>query len=128
MHNLITHSLILFYMWKHLEKILIFFLSIDPMCPSIDRNKLKNSNSTIWFVRSIKNRETWISRIFLRQFYMVFLEQTSIIWTWLTKIDNKIEFHWCYSLKDQFNILKSKFKQHHNINISFYQIIVSTTM
>ena len=84
MHNLITRSLILFTCGKHLEKILIFFLSIDPMCPSIDQKKLKNSNSTFWLVqsiesdfRSIKNRETRISKNFLRQFSSFFMNKHS---------------------------------------------------
>ena len=41
---------------------------------------------------------------------------------------SKTEFHWCYSLKIQSNILNIKLKQHHNINISFYQKIISITM
>ena len=132
MHNLITHSLILFffYMWKNLEKILIFFLSIDPMCPSIDRKKLKKFKLNIltcsidrkWF--SI-DRKSWNSNFqnFSKAVFFIFHEQTFNIWTLQTEIDVKTEFYWCYSLKIQFNVLKFKFKQHHNINFSFHQII-----
>ena len=113
-------------------------------CLSIDRSKfdrstsnqksiyLKKSNHCFtWSIKSdfrpIETRETWISKNFLRQFSTVFLEQTTNIRTWKSENDIKTEIYWCYSLKDQFNLLKCKFKQHHNINISFYQIIVSTT-
>ena len=121
------------YMWKHLEKkILIFFLSIDPMCPrSIEKikkfklNLLTCSIDRKWF--SI-DRKTWNSNFqnFSKAIFFVFHGQTFNIWTLQTEIDAKTEFYWCYSLKIQFNILKFKFKQHHNINFSFHQIIVST--
>ena len=96
--------------------------SIDTRLP-LDRSKSKFDRSTsnwksiylkrsdYYFTWSIKTRETRISRNFLGQFSTGFLEQTSIIWTWLTNIDNKTKFHWCYSLQDQ----NSKLKQHHNI-------------
>ena len=84
MHNLITHSLILFLHVKTLRKN-FDFLSFDRSNVPLDRSKkLKNSNSTFWLVwsiesefRSIENRETRISRIFLRQFSSFFMNKHS---------------------------------------------------
>ena len=84
MHNLITHSLILFLHVKTLRKN-SDFLSFDRFNVPLDRSKkLKNSNSTFCLVRSmesdfrsIENRETRISRIFLRQFSSFFMNKHS---------------------------------------------------
>ena len=84
MHNLITHSLILFLHVKTLRKN-FDFLSFDRSNVPLDRSKkLKNSNSTFWLVwsiesdfRSIENRETRIFRIFLRQFSSFFMNKHS---------------------------------------------------
>ena len=84
MHNLITHSVILFLHVKTLRKN-SDFLSFDRSNMPLDwSKKLKNSNSTFWLVRSIKsnfqsiqNRETRISRIFLRQFSSSFMNKHS---------------------------------------------------
>ena len=83
-------------------------------------------NDRKWF--SI-DRKSWNSNFqnFSKAVFFVFHEQTFNIWTLQTEIDVKTKFYWCYNLKIQFNILKFKFKQHHNINFSFHQIIVSTT-
>ena len=83
MHNLITHSLILLHV-KTLKKN-CDFLSFDRSNVPLDWSKgLQNSNSTFWLVRSIesdfrsiKNRETPISRIFLRQFSSFFMNKHS---------------------------------------------------
>ena len=126
MCNLITHCIALYICENTLKKN-SDFLSFDRSNVPLDRSKkLKNSNST--FSLSI-DRKSWNSNFqnFSKAVFFVFHEQTFNIWTLQTEIDVKTEFYWCYSLKIQFNILKFKFKQHHNINFSFHQIIVSTT-
>ena len=133
MHNLITHSLILFTCENTSKKFWFsFFQSIQCAPWSIEKikkfklNLLTCSIDRKWF--SI-DRKSWNSNFqnFSKTIFFVFHEQTFNIWTLQTEIDVKIEFYWCYSLKIQFNVLKVKFKQHHNINFNFHQIIVSTT-
>ena len=67
-------------------------------------------------------------QIFLVTVFYVLLEQNIVSWSYHNEIEIKTKFYWCYSLKVQSNILNIKLKQHHNINISFYQTIISITM
>ena len=68
------------------------------------------------------------SIIFLKQFSTVFMNKLPSYKHNRLNLRPKTEFHWCYSLKVQSNILNIKLKQHHNINISFNQTIISITM
>ena len=55
----------------------------------------------------------------------------NILWSYeynRLSLRSKTEFHWCCSLEVQSNILNIKLKQHHNINISFYQTVISTSI
>ena len=69
-----------------------------------------------------------IFQIFLVTVFYVSLEQNIVSWSYHNEIEIKTEFYWCYSLKVQSNILNIKLKQHHNINIKFYQTIISIIM
>ena len=131
---ILLHIVLLFLHVKTLRKKLwfSFFQSIQCapwLIEKIKKFKLNHLTCSIdrkWF--SI-DRKSWNSNFqnFSKVVFFVFHEQTFNIWTLQTKIDVKTDFYWCHSLKIQFNVLKFKFKQHHNINFSFHQIIVSTT-
>ena len=68
------------------------------------------------------------SRIFLKQFSTIFMNKLPSYKRNRLNLRPKTEFHWCYSLKVQSNILNIKLKQHHNININFNQTTISITM
>ena len=83
--------------------------------------------SKLIFDRS-KHVKHEFSIIFLKKISTVFMNKLPSYKHNILNLRPKTEFHWCYSLKVQFNILNIKLKQHHNINISFNQIIISITM
>ena len=136
-------------MWKHLVKIQNSQLSIDRMYPSINWNHEEDLNKLstrldrllipIWSIEkdhSIDRREfsigqnlwNWIFQNFHQiVFNGIFMNKLPSYEHNRLSLRSKTEFHWCYSLKVQSNILNIKLKQHHNINISFYQTIISLT-
>ena len=77
----------------------------------------------IWSIegnsQSVKTRETEFSRISTKQFSKVFMNKLPSYEHNRLSLRLKTEYHWCYSLKFQFNLLNIKLKQRHNINIIF---------
>ena len=119
---------------------LVSYLSLlVPLQATKSRDDLINSRFLFNRSKGAFNRSKGIldqSKLVKLKFFQIFLvigfdvslEQNIVSWSHHNEIEIKTEFHWCYSLKVQSNIHNIKLKQHHNINISFYQTIIWITM
>ena len=90
-----------------------------------DRSKnWRNSSQSLWMTRSIldsylidrkefsiyRDSWNWIFSNFSGNVFDVSLKQNRVPWSYQNEIEIKTEFHWCYSLKVQYGMVKIKLK------------------